>query len=1087
MAQHNFLLIGLGGTGCAVVRELKKKLYVEWRSRGNTGESYPDVYAFHDEYGGQPVESRIATLSVDSNRADLEGQGERLQGWRVFGKTLHLKDKEKVLLNPEGLEAILGSIERYPGIEPWVRRDMDFVRDITRGTRTPNGCNQIRRMGRLALANGDNIANVIQAVADRIKELCKNGQVGAEIHVACTLAAGTGSGALLDVVAQIQRHLKDEPGSYQLFIHGFVTAKDVGSTNTGNFYANQYAALLELNAFRLGIYEPWDIRAASPARLAVPKAGNGLPTKDLRDTYKAVALLTDTTESDVDVPLAQQIENAAEFLFQVAVRQMGDLPKSLRDALTMEDRNQFPADANGGARSTAFISYGVQRVAIPEREIREKLSYSFGRQYLLRAIFNKWDKRYLESPRDFSTDSFVGKRRSIWKATRAHLCLDLVEDVTGQPEFELYEVEWRNTLEQQEKRVREQLGADKERRQWLTDFDRRADKVWQRGFRARGDAGGVLDYFKARREPNEISARAGSIRAYVERDLIFGIERLDPEYALNHLPDVVEHLSRRIEEDRTYYDEQERKAVDEVRNADRKRDEIRTQYDKCGRWAKGKQERLFNEYRIATTQYHYWQTMQHAMQYGHEFCTELLRELVYLHDQVATFNTNLKLLAERFAAEIKVRISDRKSPQDRKDVVYLVDAQYVNDSIRERFEANKEVQDRYGNLTMEALKKLRGDHATFAAYNDHMAVDEKTNLVGGLLVERLRMLSEQHAMEAHREVRENVKDFEGILGQNIVRKLYNDYGGQVEGKLAHWLRELLGKAMPMVAFHPNSEPMELPTQGPVLRRCVFLPKCAKVATFEQQMHAMIESIIGDQGNWKTIDTACQDVPEERNPTEIAILSVAFFFPARHARVTHALHSKYRDRLEQGTARDAARTSFEVHTESHNPPLPDLMKPDRKTVLAEHLPEVMLATALGLMRVPDTDGEPILFGRLDAYGRVTDKVESGMTLERLSREVAAESQSRFGLRIPVETIQIYSFYTDQFNENCLIDLQKLIRDGMAASDAPDLDALHKALKDMSGCCFLLSGKKESDAKYRLFDAKARAASTLASQLADRTRL
>ncbi|MGE0086436.1 MAG: hypothetical protein AB7S75_18670, partial [Desulfococcaceae bacterium] len=76
MSQNNFLLIGLGGTGCAVVRELKKKLYVEWRFKGNSG-PYPEIYEFQDSFGGERVVSRIATLSIDSNEKDLEGQGER--------------------------------------------------------------------------------------------------------------------------------------------------------------------------------------------------------------------------------------------------------------------------------------------------------------------------------------------------------------------------------------------------------------------------------------------------------------------------------------------------------------------------------------------------------------------------------------------------------------------------------------------------------------------------------------------------------------------------------------------------------------------------------------------------------------------------------------------------------------------------------------------------------------------------------------------------------------------------------------------------------------------------------------------------
>ncbi|MCP4216248.1 MAG: hypothetical protein GY765_16490, partial [bacterium] len=69
MSQHNFLLIGLGGTGCAVVRKIKKKLYVEWRSRGNSG-PYPEIYEFSESFSGERVDSRIATLSVDSNEKD---------------------------------------------------------------------------------------------------------------------------------------------------------------------------------------------------------------------------------------------------------------------------------------------------------------------------------------------------------------------------------------------------------------------------------------------------------------------------------------------------------------------------------------------------------------------------------------------------------------------------------------------------------------------------------------------------------------------------------------------------------------------------------------------------------------------------------------------------------------------------------------------------------------------------------------------------------------------------------------------------------------------------------------------------------
>jgi hypothetical protein len=112
---HNFLIIGFEGTGCAVVRELKNKLYAEWRSRGNTG-AYPEIDTFHEHYGGVPLESRIATLSVDSNWRELDGQGDLSRDWRAFGETLRLSHGEKVLIHPLGMQGVKPAANA-PGVD----------------------------------------------------------------------------------------------------------------------------------------------------------------------------------------------------------------------------------------------------------------------------------------------------------------------------------------------------------------------------------------------------------------------------------------------------------------------------------------------------------------------------------------------------------------------------------------------------------------------------------------------------------------------------------------------------------------------------------------------------------------------------------------------------------------------------------------------------------------------------------------------------------------------------------------------------------------------------------------------------------
>ncbi|MCP4107654.1 MAG: hypothetical protein GY749_19270 [Desulfobacteraceae bacterium] len=1086
MSQHNFLLIGLGGTGCSVVRELKKKLYVEWRSRGNSG-PYPEIYEFSESFSGERVESRIATLSVDSNEKDIEGQGERSRKWRVFGESLRLADKEKVLIDPSGLGKILGNVERYPGIEPWIGDEMDFVGDITRGSTEAAGCNQIRRMGRLALACGNSIENVVNRVGDRLTQLSKGGEVGAEIHIACTIAAGTGSGILIDTIAQLQRYIKNQPGEYNVFIHAFATAKDVGSADVGNFHANQYSALLELNALRLGLYEPWDIRAPATAkRLAVPLPGE--PNNDMNDTFKSVALITDTTEGGMDVPLDHQIENAAEFIFQVAVRQMGDLPKELRDAISFEDRKQYPADANGGNRSNAFIGYGVQRVAIPEREIREKLAYSVGRQFLLQVIYNNWDSRYRETPRSFSKDGFINERRSNWRVTKKHLCLDLVEETVGQPDFDTYEIDWRNELSRQQTRVTEQLGdAFNERQRWLVDFDRRAETYWGKGFRSSGDSGGVNNYFQIRRDPNEVNNRARRLRRDIESDLIEGMERRDSDYTLHHLPGALEFLVQRIEKDLSDFSEESPRIVEAYTDADRTREEIRREYQKIGRLSIGnKHGKLFTSYLEATTRFYYYRTLQQATDYAQSFCKKLIEELKSLYQQVSRFDLRMKQIASNFEDEINERIRENEEDSSREEVVYLVDAEYVNDNIRSRFESNKSVLDSNTDATIKALQKVRGDRSEFSAYLEKMPVDETTERVGGPIADEIRRISEEKAIESHDIFCENENEFEGIFGQNIVRKLYNDYGGQMSGELEQWIKDIMNKAMPMVSFDPNEEPMDLPTQGPVLRRCVFVPKCKDVPEeFGQHLRQKVESILGGKGSCKEVETYYQEMPEERNPSEIAIISVAFFFPARCTRLAQGLKERYLKRLQQKSEKESGRAYFEVHTESHQPRLPDLMKLGRREELEERMPSVLLATALDLMQIPEENGKQILFGIVDNFGRVKDKVESGMKMSGELREAVADSKARFGQEIPVETIILYSLYFDQFREGSFTALEKLVQTKM--KDSVITEDIEQRLETMSGHCFLLSGKKEEDKTYALFDKKTAEATEFARRLADKSAL
>jgi hypothetical protein len=1066
MKFNNYLLIGLGGTGCAVVRELKKKVYLQWRAEGHSG-NYPEIFEFQENFGGDIVRSRLATLSVDSNQSDLDGEGDRDTKWRVFGQSIRLRDTEKVLINPGGTSVILEHLERHPGIEPWIRSDLDFVREIARGVTGPAGCNQIRRMGRLALANGKNMKKVVDAVQERLSQLGSGGQVGAEIHIACTLACGTGSGAIVDVLTQIQKMLKNRT-EHQIFVHGFATANNVGDINTGNFYANQISALEELSALRLANYRPWDVSlgiGAQPRRLHVPKPGGS--SGDLAGTFKSIALITETTEGQRPMSLDDQIETVAEFLFQIAIGQMGDIPRLMRDALTCEDRAQYPAEPPGGDRTTNFISYGVQKIAIPDREIREKLAYTFVRQFLLKGLFHNWDQQYREQPKAFAKDGFVDSRRAVWGLTRSHLNLTVVETTAGQPEFSSYEKDWTEIGNETYAEVLDQLGKEGVEG-WLEEFDARMTEFERAGFRKRG----LMDYFSVRNEEPEMRQRARVLRDRLEHDLLAGFERLDREYALHSLPIAIAYLRSEIEKDRLYFGELSTTTAEEIGGVMDDIEDIRAAFKRGGFFAFGKRKVLFDRYREGVIRQHLLETVVMAARYASAFCLKLIEEIAGLQDDIEMFSTRLKRIVEDVNTELTQRIPETlgQSKREEGEVYYLVDAPQINSTLQTRFERVKEVQDKQSRLIMEGLKPLRGDRYAFGAYVEKMPMSDATG-VGGAFVEELRRLSEDNAEAAHRQVMQDDRRFEGIFGSNIVKKLYSEFGGKVEGPLENLLREVMGKAMPLVTFDPNQEGMALdPTgqvDGPVLRRFVFLPQCTAVpAEFQRELEEKIETIRAGGGSTLDVTPFTQPIPEDRNPSEIVIVSVAFFFPARKTKTVQGLRDLYKQRVS-GDERQRRRAFFEISTETHSPRLPGLFVLDKAEVIEESRPHVLLAAALGLMHLPETGADQVYFGVKDAFGRIEDSIPSGMVCDPAVRETRDRATERHQREFPLEAICLLKKFDGEFRESAQAPLKALVHRRLV-ENAISPDTIGAKLDNLTGCIFLLQGQRHDDAEYCAYD-------------------
>ena len=230
----NHLLIGLGGTGGKILRAFRKTLYQEFRDAAPEGVA-------------------IEYLYVDSSD-EMMGQDD--PSWKILGTSVQLSKDSQLLITDANLNRRLDNLSNFPGIKPWIG-DRTQWNDILGGIIGVTLGGQKRRLGRFLFAcKAREFRERLQA---RAKDL-QTGSLGeVTFHICCGLAGGTGGGSLIDVIAQIRDSYRD-PKTYRILVYALLPDEFPNPHwDTGNYHANGYAALLELNALSVGNYEPYDV------------------------------------------------------------------------------------------------------------------------------------------------------------------------------------------------------------------------------------------------------------------------------------------------------------------------------------------------------------------------------------------------------------------------------------------------------------------------------------------------------------------------------------------------------------------------------------------------------------------------------------------------------------------------------------------------------------------------------------------------------------------------------------------------------------------------------------------------------------
>jgi hypothetical protein len=357
----NHLFIGLGGQGGKTIGELRKVIAnreSDVKTLRNKGVNWEFLY-------------------IDSSR-DVNNTR---KSWTHFGQNLALNPDSFLYLKDDGGDLNAASMAQLPDVAPWIG-DHTKLDAFLGGTQGIVGANQRRRLGRLLFArNADRIRKAV--CEDKIAPMLGVSNRCA-IHVFASLAGGTGSGGIVDLVTMIRTQFPNASSDdgFPIFLYLYTTDREFEEAQVGYFHENQAAVLRDLNALACGIYKPNMLGAAA----------NGAIFRGAQPIAQ-VALSSHLNSKNQMLTIEQQHQIFAEAAFErIFCYVTGNLNTDQQRAITGEDRIAgFPGEpANMPLRSYRFGSCGMRRWEVPIDEIRELLASDILASNLNTLLYQNW-------------------------------------------------------------------------------------------------------------------------------------------------------------------------------------------------------------------------------------------------------------------------------------------------------------------------------------------------------------------------------------------------------------------------------------------------------------------------------------------------------------------------------------------------------------------------------------------------------------------------------------------------------------------------------------------------------------------------
>ena len=932
--MKNHLLIGLGGTGGKILRALRKNVFQEFRSND------PDLI-------------KLRYLYVDSSK---EMMGIDDGSWRIFGESVQLAPRSQLLITGGNLNQILDNLSGHPNIQPWIG-NRDQWKDILNSIVGETLGGQKRRLGRFLFAcKSPSFKDQLKQLAG---ELATGGDASVTFHVCCGLAGGTGSGSLIDVIAQIRAIYRDSK-MYRIVVYTLLP-EEIPNPNwdTGNYHANGYAALTELNALSVGAYQPHDI----------VERGERLR---LNDPFNGCYIFSNRNENGLQVDVDKTLPTiVADFLFQklVAVRN-ADALKLLEKMENAENGDGTPetrSRSNIPLRSKRFLTFGIKRLAVPELEIREYLTYKFARQAALQLRFNNWDDTFgfRDEARNQDFGEFIQDSQTLerWFLTDDHFTLSrgiLPEEINNK-NWKPIVNEWMDIVPQFMGLVQPQ-----DDKVWLNELEKLMAQRFDENFRKLG----VRKFYEIKLEARKDHVR--ELRRRVEAELFDdwknGIK------SMHDLSRCVTTLIAALDGRLLTLDGKIARANSTIDNTEQKVAAIRAEWGRVGFLSNmlGKRRNLLDSQGEALRELYTARTQAEAWVFAKRLMQESIAEFNRLATDIGLCSKLVDESIKEFKERIDERCNDGDTPDLRQSMVRFYNAENVRLFTRD-LEKDKNEQIRQSQTVRLALIEQIAIDPSFSAFHNRISRQRFFDVL-----EQKCTLS---SATAHDTLVASSRDRQPLLGVNIINQLEREYSGKPDD-LRKFIHDLVEYAGNYLEFDPQAIVLGA-SKSKVSQFLVILPKAGEHSEFSENLKTLFREHL--RGG-----VPVEIIESETKPNEIILLGITNLFPLRYAKLTQFLKENYDRRINQSYS--PARVMLELHGEGDGTQFPELLLADESVLRERALPSLLLAKALELISVvtsPTTGITELYLISEDSDG-LPVRTKLGKTLVELSENIDVDA-------------------------------------------------------------------------------------------------